>query len=75
MHAINARNMEHIKLTKDSFPRDVTYYRRYRIPSFVALNVIFNQQSPSDMPSTRARKQCRFVRKTVLVLQQGAWCS
>jgi len=71
MHVINARNVEHIKLTEESFPRDVTCYRRYRIASFVALNIIFHQQSPSDMPSTIAPKQCRLV----LVLQQGVWCS
>jgi hypothetical protein len=63
MHVINARNKEHIRLTKDSFPRDVTHYRRYRIPSFMALNVIFHQQSPLYMPRTSAHKQYRLVHK------------
>jgi hypothetical protein len=64
MHVINARNMEHIKLAKDSFPRGVTFHSRYRVTSFEALNVIFHEQSHVDMPDTRARKQCRLARKT-----------
>jgi hypothetical protein len=58
MHVINAQNMEYIKLTMYVFPRVVTYCTRYRITSFMALNVIFHQQSPSDMPGTSTHKQC-----------------
>jgi hypothetical protein len=61
---INARNVERMKLAEGSFPRDVTYCRRYSITSFVALNVTFHQQNPLDTPSTSAPKQCRLVRKT-----------